>query len=197
MSKTFKYIKWSAINSWSTSTLSVFSSSSMISIISQNPNSSLLSINYIGKDIIGQLSSMIFLWKNSKNFDKYCSVKYVTYASIIQQVGFILEYNSFFISDDKYYVLPFLGFCNVLKNISFIMIGATNAKSIKNISSKNIGEIYMKVTTTNTIASTFGLVSGIFILNIVPHKYISSLIIPSLTFLSVYSIRKATQIANK
>ena len=28
------------------------------------------------------------------------------------------------------------------------MIGATNAKNIRNISPKNIGEMYMKVTTT-------------------------------------------------
>lgn len=195
MSKTFKYIRWSAINSWSTSTLSVFSSTNVLSCIIKEDST--LSINYIGKDIIGQLSSMIFLWKNSKNFDKYCSVKYVTYASIIQQLGFILEYNSFFITSDKYYILPFLGFCNVLKNISFIMIGATNAKNIRNISPKNIGEMYMKVTTTNTLSSTFGLLSGIFILNIVPHQYISNLIIPSLSFLSVYSMRKATIIANK
>ena len=195
--KTLKYAKWLAIYNWSSSTMSVISTSSMLNIIAKPESHSLLSVNYIGKDIIGQLASMFYLWKNSKKVDKQNPLKYITYGCVLQQVGFVIEYSSIFVSTDKYYILPLLGFCNVLKNISFTVVGAINAKNMRNISSDNIGEIYMKITTANTLASTFGLISGITIVNFMPHKYISTLIVPSLSFLSIYTLRKATKVASE
>jgi hypothetical protein len=184
-----------AINSWATSTSSVISTNSMLSSIMVTPSyTSLVTTTYIGKDIIGQLGGLAYAWKTGKNADKE-PLKYVTNGVIVQQMAIALENSSMLITD-RNFVLPFLGLSSVLKNSSFISIGAVNASNLQKLSKNNIGEFYSRVASINTISSSIGMITGIGIIHFVPSYTIRSLLIlPVLSCISIYSIRKATKLS--
>ena len=192
---TKNYVKWMAINSWATSTSSVISTNSMLSSIMVTPSyTSLVTTTYIGKDIIGQLGGLAYAWKTGKNADKE-PLKYVTNGVIVQQMAIALENSSMLITD-RNFVLPFLGLSSVLKNSSFISIGAVNASNLQKLSKNNIGEFYSRVASINTISSSIGMITGIGIIHFVPSYTIRSLLIlPVLSCISIYSIRKATKLS--
>ena len=87
-----QYLKWSAINSFSTSVSSVISTNSMLSsITSEGPSySSIITTNYIGKDIIGQLGGLIYAWKTGKTADSQ-PLKYITKGVCVLQASFYIE----------------------------------------------------------------------------------------------------------
>ena len=188
------YLKWMAIHSFSSSISSVISTNSMLSSIMVKPcYTSIVATNYIGKDIIGQLGVLMYVWKTGKNSDKY-PLKYITKGGIVLQASFFLENSAPLITNSSL-VLPFLGFCSILKNISFISIGAVNAKNIQKISKGNIGEFYSKVASINTIASTMGMLVGIGIIYLIPSYNIRSyVILPVTGIISMYSLRKGTKL---
>jgi hypothetical protein len=189
-----KYLFWMAVNSWSTSYSSVISTNSMLSSVTgTSPEfSSVVTTTYIGKDIIGQLGGLGYAWKTGKTADKQPD-KYITKGAVIQQVSFYLETASIFITD-KAMVMPFLGVCSTMKNVSYISIGAVSANNIQKISPKNIGEFYARVASINTLASTFGMMAGVFSIHYMPNT--NMYFLPVMSVISVYSLRKATNIAN-
>ena len=127
------YLKWSAINSFSTSICSVISTNSMLSSIITTPSyTSVIATNYIGKDVIGQLGSIIYAWKTGKHADSK-PLKYITSGSILLQTSFFIENFSPFITN-KLFIIPFLGLSSTLKNISFLSIGAVNTHNLQKIS---------------------------------------------------------------
>lgn len=190
------YIKWMAINSWATSTSSVISTNSMLNSIMTTPSyTSIIATTYIGKDILGQLGGLIYAYKTGKHADKN-PLNYVSKGVFLGQLSFYLENFSPLISN-KNLILPFLGLSSCLKNVSFISIGAVNANNLQKISNQNIGEVYTKVASINTLASTGGMITGIAIINFLPSYTVRTfLIMPILTFISLYSLRKSTTIAN-
>jgi hypothetical protein len=183
-----------AVNSWSSSVSSVISTNSMLSSVTgTTPEfSSVVTTTYIGKDIIGQLGGLGYAWKTGKTADKQPS-KYITKASLIQQASFYLETASVFVTD-KSMVMPFLGMCSTMKNVSYISIGAVSANNIQKISPKNIGEFYARVASINTLTSSFGMLAGILSIHYMPNT--NMYILPVMSVISVYSLRKATEIAN-
>ena len=86
-----QYLKWTAINSFSTSVSSVISTNSMLSsITSEGPSySSIITANYIGKDIIGQLGGLMYAWKTGKTADTQ-PLKYITKGVFILQASFYI-----------------------------------------------------------------------------------------------------------
>ena len=186
------YLKWSAINNFTTSISSVISTNSMLhSINIPNPSyESIITLNYVGKDIIGQFGSLLYSWKKGKNSDVE-PLKHIIYGGIFLQTSFFIENSTPLITNSSY-ILPILGFSNIIKNISFISIGSVNIQNIQKISKgHNIGEIYSKISSINTIASTFGMVIGIVIIHFVPSHTIRTLcILPFLSVINIYSLHK-------
>jgi hypothetical protein len=140
-----KYISLMGINSMINSCASVLSTNSMLSVVTETPSySDIISINYIGKDIVGQIGGLYYVLKTGKNADKK-PYNYITKGIIFQQISYNLE-NFLPNIINKNYFLPTLGFTSLLKNISFISIGAVNANNLQKLSNKeSIGELYSKV----------------------------------------------------
>ena len=196
MSGLKKYLVWMAVNSWANSTLSVISTGSMLNSIMCTPSyTSAVVTTYIGKDIFGQLGSLGYAWKTGKQADKN-QIKYITNGSLILQLSYYLENASILITAPDL-VLPFLGTSSAMKNISFITIGAANASILQKLShGKQIGEFYSKVTGINTLSSSLGMLTGIGILNFIPSYEIRTYVVmPLLTAVAVYSIRRASSVA--
>lgn len=199
-----QYLKWSAINSFSTSVSSVISTNSMLSSITSGPSySSIMTTHYIGKDIIGQLGGLMYAWKTGKTADSQ-PLKYITKGVFVLQASFYIE-NLAPLVTNKLFILPFLGFSSSLKNISFISIGAVNANNLQKLATQtqspsvtsNIGECYSKAASINTISSTLGMISGIGIIYFIPsYTFRTTVILPVMSIISIYSLRKATKIAN-
>lgn len=199
-----QYLKWSAINSFCTSVSSVISTNSMLSCItastpsihSIHSYSTIITTNYIGKDIIGQLGGLMYAWKTGKKADSQ-PLKYITKGALVLQASFFIENSAPFITD-KLLVLPFLGLSSTLKNISFISIGAVNAKNLQKLSTESpskIGECYSKAASINTISSTLGMVCGIGVIYFIPSYTIrTTVILPTMSLISIYSLRKATSL---
>ena len=63
------------------------------------------------------------------------------------------------------------------------------------INKNDVGYSYSKISTINTLSSTFGMVCGLAIVSMVPSYIIRSLVImPLITILNIYCIRKATML---
>ena len=190
---TKKYVIWMATNSCLISCQNVLSTNSMLTSIFVNP-SSLANLNYILKDVLGQFGGLLYSWKNGKNADKI-PLEYITKGGLIQQFGFHLENASILIKDENL-ILPFLGISSITKNVSFISIGAVNSKNLNKLSqkNKNIGELYSKIASINTISSSVGMLLGLGIIFFVPSYTLRSyVILPCLSIGSIYTLRKATK----
>ena len=123
---------------------------------------SVRTFNYIGKDIIGQLGSLVYLSKVSKNSDKE-PLKFIATFNLIQQSSLLLTCMTPLLPS---YFIFVAGGANVLSNISFIGYGALNAKCIQKLQDNNIGEIYSKISIINTLGSSVGLLGGTLLLSV-------------------------------
>jgi hypothetical protein len=198
-----RYGAYMALHNWSTSTSFVLSTNSILhSLVSPERSSAISTVGimtstYIGKDIIGQLGGMMYSWKTGKQADKK-PLPYVTKGALIDQCALHIENSSMLFSKAcPELLLPVLGISSIMHNTAFVSVAAVNAKNIQSLASKSIGQTYSKLAAVNTLASTIGMLSGISILSIVPSYTIRSIVIlPVLSTISVYSLRKATRIAD-
>lgn len=227
-----RYIGWMALNSFTNSCSSVLSTHSMLGSIMTTPSyTGIVTTTYIGKDILGQLGGLYYSWRTGNKADTQ-PMKYVMKGSLIQQAGYHLENLSILINNSNY-ILPFLGVSTTIKNISFISIGAVNARNLQKLAMQdskevradskslsdfsntekpspqvlkpspqplnaNIGELYAKVASINTLSSTMGMILGIGIVHYVPSYSVRSCVfLPFLSFMSLYSVRRATMIAEE
>ena len=110
------FMKWSFISNVAISAEGVLGIHSMLNynIASSLDNSSLLTTNYIGKDIIGQVGGLYYIHKTGKHIDKEPR-KFLIKSHLLQQSGISLEYLSGII---ELPFLPVLGIASILKNIS-------------------------------------------------------------------------------
>lgn len=189
-----RYLKWVALNSFTTSIQTVISTNSMLTSIIKTPSyTDVIATTYIGKDIIGQLFGLCYSLSTSKKAD-IVPKKYIIKGSILGQIAFLLDNISPLIKN-SFYILPILGLSSALKNISFISIGAVNVSTLQKISKNNIGESYSKVASINTISSTLGMITGICIIHIIPSLTIRTFFItPILGIISVYSLSRSVQL---
>jgi hypothetical protein len=193
-----KYLGWMALNSWSSSVNSVIATNSMLgSIIGTSPSyCASITTTYVGKDVVGQLGGLVYAWKTGNKADSE-PMKYVTKGVSMQQMGCYLE-NASLLFTAKFPMLAYLGVSSVIKNVSFISIGAVNAQNIQKISDGSVGEFYTKVASVNTLAATLGMLTGVGVIHFLPSYTLRSLLVmPAMSAISIYSIRKATEIANK
>lgn len=186
--KYIKYIGWSFVSNILVSTESAISTHSMLHAITTNEIAS--SVNYIGKDVIGQIGSIIYILNNSKNVDNNPK-KFLFYSNILQQTSYFMMCSTPLFSS---YFLPIAGLSNILSNISFISYGAINAKCINKISiDKNLGEIYAKISIINSVGSSIGLICGLYITMLVPDHDTRLLFIPFLAIARIYTFNLAIE----
>lgn len=182
-----EYIRWSFISNVISSTEYALATHSMLHAIDTGSETT-RTANYIGKDIIGQLGGIGYMAKMGERVDKQPS-RFLLHSNIIQQVSLASMCITPFAPS---YFLPIAGCSNILSNISYIGFGAINAKCIQRLAiDNNTGEVYAKITTINTLASSIGLLIGLSITVIIPDHGLRLLIIPFLAFGRVYTFNRA------
>lgn len=195
ISKNYKhYLKWSFLSNTIISIESILSTHSLLSAVGSNNTELEISINYIGKDIFGQLGSLIFIEKFGKkiNNDPYKFIKYNVMP--IQQAAIMIECITPLVNN--FYFLFLGSIANIGKNISFTGTGAINAIIIQQLSKtseNNIGEIYAKLTIINTFASTLGMGIGLGIIAFIPDHYSRLPVVFLLGYLRYYTFMKCIQ----
>jgi len=182
-----QFIGWSFVSNILVSAESVIATHSMLHSI--NTDSEMTrTMNYVGKDIIGQIGGLFYLANIGKKIDQKPE-KFLLYSNIIQQGSFLSITMTPFTPE---YFLVIAGASNILSNISFTSYGAINAKCIQKLSlSDNVGEIYAKVSIVNTMGSSIGLLLGLFITMKVPDHSGRLMILPFLGIFRVYSFQRA------
>lgn len=182
-----QYVGWSFISTVLVSAESAMSTHSLLHAINTD-SETLRTINYVGKDIIGQLGGLGYMAKMGEKSDKE-PLKFLNYSNIIQQSSYIMICSTPFVSD---YFLPIAGFSNILSNISYTGYGAINAKCVQKLATdNNIGEIYAKITVINTLGSSIGLILGLGITACLPDHGSRLAILPFLAIGRVYTFNKA------
>lgn len=185
-----KYMKWSFVSTMLVSIQTAMATHSMLDVVGDPISESYRTINYIGKDVIGQFGSLAYMSYMGEKSDKN-SKDFLLYSNITQQASFILMSITPMISN--FYFLPVAGMSNLLSNISFTGYGAINAKCIQEMSNDNIGEIYSKITTVNTMASSIGLGIGIAVTFAVPDHETRTTLVPIVGIMRIYAYNKAIE----
>ena len=184
-----QYVAWSFVSNLIVSAESAMGAHSMLSAIGSESDT-YRTINYIGKDIIGQVGALGYLAKMSQRADKEPR-RFMLYSHVIQQAAFLAMFTTPIVPT---YFLPVAGLSNILSNISFAGFGAINAMCIQQLANdNNIGEIYAKITMINMIGSSIGLATGISITILIPDHSTRLFITPLLAYVRVYSLNRAVQ----
>jgi hypothetical protein len=184
-----KYVGWSCTSNIIASIESVLSTHSMLSVVGNTSNELTLSINYIGKDIVGQLGGLLYMSKMGEKADKE-SRKFINWSMGFQQCAVLVECATPLIPIQAF--IPIAGLANIGKNISFTGLGAVNAKIIQTLAQdNNTGEIYAKISVINTLGSTIGMGLGLAIASAIPDHTTRLCIMPFLACMRVYSYNKA------
>jgi len=182
------YIGWSFLTNVIVSAESVLSTHSILSAVSLDNTELIRTVNYVGKDIIGQVGGLWYMSKISQKADKDPK-KFLLYSNIIQQSSYMANcITPMFPS----YFLYIAGISNIASNISFTGFGAVNARCIQILAiDDNIGEIYAKISIVNTIGSSIGMITGLYITSIFPDHETRLCLIPFLGIARVYTYKKA------
>jgi glutamate N-acetyltransferase/amino-acid N-acetyltransferase len=184
-----KYVGWSCISNVVISIESVLSTHTMLSVVGQTNSDITLSINYIGKDIVGQLGGLWYMHKIGQKVDKESS-KFINYSIFFQQSAVIMECATPLLPIGMF--IPIAGIANVGKNIAATGMGAVNARVIQKLAEdNNIGEIYAKISILNTLGSTIGMAIGLLIAARVPDHSMRLGLMPFFTVFRIYSYNKA------
>jgi hypothetical protein len=184
-----KYVGWYLFSNLVSSVEMVMSTHSMLSVVGTQTNA--LSINYIGKDIVGQIGGLWYMNKMSKTVDKNPrnfvnkSIQLEQYSTAVECAIPLLP---------VYLFVPVAGLCNISKNISFTGFGAINTKIIQTVSQgNNLGETYSKITILSTLVSSIGMCLGLLITYKIPDHTMRLTLLPLLAFLRIYSFEKSIE----
>ena len=184
-----RYVGWSCLSNTIVSIESVLSTHSMLSVVGQSSSELTLSINYIGKDILGQIGGLLYLNKIGNKADKD-PTNFINYSMIFQQTAVIIQCATPLLPISMF--IPVAGLANIGQNIAFTGIGAINAKVIQKLAQENnIGEIYSKISVLNTLGSTIGMGIGLVIAAHVPDHTMRLCLMPFFTIMRVYSYNRA------
>lgn len=187
-----KFVKWSMLSNVIVSFETAISTHNMLASLNGGENTH-VTINYIGKDIIGQLGSLYYINKVSQTIDKN-PYNIVQKCNIMQQFSYMCICTAPFI--DTLWFLPITGLANILVNLSFTGFGAVNAICIKKLSNDNIGEIYSKLTIVNTMSSSIGLCIGVAFNTMINDPMINCIMIPISGIMRVITLNKSLDALN-
>lgn len=184
-----RHITWSFVSSALVSIETVVSTHNMLSAINGG-SETLRTVNYIGKDIIGQLGGLWFMSKMSSEADKHPK-RFLLYSNLIQQSAYVTICFTPIAPD---YFLPVAGVANLMLNIAFTGFGAINAKCIQKLTKDHVGETYAKITILNTMGSSLGLVTGLGVMSLTADNCLAHVaIVATVGSMRVYSFNKATE----
>ena len=184
-----EYLTWSFLSNIVVSAESAMASHSMLAAIGSD-SETYRTINYVGKDIIGQLGALGYISNMSTKADKDPH-KFLRYSHIIQQLAFASVFSTPLVPS---FFLPIAGCSNILSNISFAGFGAINAICIQRLAiDDNIGEIYAKISIINMIGSSVGLGAGVVITILIPDHATRLCLTPLLSIMRVYSMNRAVR----
>lgn len=187
-----KFVKWSFASNILASTQQTISSHSVLVAINPGGVSEITrTINYVGKDVIGQIGGMMYIAKIGHNADKNPR-DFLVKSNIVQQSSLACTTALPIIGNELF--LPIAGVSSILTNISFIGFGSINARCIQSLAEdSNIGEIYAKISIINTIGSSIGMIAGIYISYLLPDPESRLFIVPLLGIGRCYTYNKAVQ----
>lgn len=195
----YRYMGYQFLSNVFVSAQVAISTHNMLQVIS-SCEGAMRTVNYIGKDVFGQLGSLLYMSKLGFQADQNPG-KFLFKSHVIQQSSFLLVFATPLLPEGMF--LPMAGLASVMSNISFTGYGALNAKAIQELSSKNMqgvddmnsmnntGEIYSKITTVNTLGSTIGLALGIGISFLVPSYTLRLCLVPLLAYARVYTFNQS------
>lgn len=180
------------IHNFASSMSSVLATNSMLQSVSVNPTiPTVIASSYVSKDIIGQLGSLFYNFKFGKNADTH-PMKYVGFGVLLQQASYYLDTISPL--QEAIYILPILGLSSLFKNIAFTSIGSVSANKLQKYSNGNIGQLYSRIASINTISSSLGMMAGLGLIYYVPSWEVRTyLCMPILSFISFVAVRKAVE----
>jgi hypothetical protein len=184
-----KFMGWSFVSTALVSVQTAMSTHSMLDVVG---DSSYRSFNYIGKDIIGQVGGLYYMTHMGVQSDQK-PLKFLWYSNAVQQSSYFIMSATPLVSSDLF--LPMAGFSNTLANISFTGYGAINAKCIRHLSinGENTGEIYARITTMNTLASSIGLTVGVAVCMCIPEPEYRTALMPIVGLARVHAFNKAIE----
>lgn len=182
---------WNSTSVLLSSFQSAISTGCMLETISSNTAVNNIAFNYVGKDILGQLGSLAivsavgkYIDKNPENFLR-CSI-------ILQQASFLVEASTPLFPSELFVLIA--GGSNVVKCISFTGFGAINVKVMERLSEdggKNLGEIYSKIASLNTVTSSIGMALGLWFCYLVPCSMTRLAILPIVGAARYYCFMKS------
>lgn len=185
-----KYVFWSFLSNVLVSMQTAMTTHSMLDVIGSSNGEAVRTVNYIGKDIIGQLGALAYMAKMGEKSDSD-SRGFLNQASMIQQTSLLVMAVTPLVSHSLF--LPLAGTSNLMSNISFTGYGAINAKCIQAMSDGNVGEMYAKITTVNTMASSVGLGVGVGLCFAIPDHTSRACLVPLIGLARVYTFNKAIE----
>ena len=149
------------------------------SLMENNMDAIAVSMNFIGKDIIGQSLSLPIMNKISKMEHS----KILKSSLLIYEVSIFLECCTPLMGNNYFIYLASLG--NIGKNIGFTGYGAFNAHYINKMSpdKDNISEIYSKVSIFSSIFFSAGMICGLGIVRLIPDHTNRLMLLPFLGIL--------------
>lgn len=186
-----KFVRWNFVTNVAVSAQGVLATHGMLSVVGKASTEAVTSINYIGKDIIGQTAGLYYMSKMGKKADKQPK-KFLKKSLVLQQGAILLESCTPLLPLSAF--LPVAGIANMATNISFAGFGAVNAMAIQKLDKNNIGELYSRLAMINTIGSTIGMALGLAITTKVPsHTVRLMTVVPLLGVLRIYSVQKSIE----
>lgn len=161
-----KYLYWNSFSNFIVSIESVLSTHSMLTTVGANIGVN-VSINFIGKDIIGQIGSLYAMNKIGKYIDKE-PLRFLKMSLLLEQTSILMECATPIFPLSSFIAVG--GISNVGKGIAFSGIGCLSATVVNKLSidKDNIGEIYSKIGIVNTITTSVGMSLGLLIASLIP-----------------------------
>ena len=141
-----------------------------------------ISFNYMAKDVVSNIGSLIVINKLSK-FTDTDPTKLMYFSQAAYQISIVAECLAGYLH--TYMLIPTVGMAGIGKTISWTSIGAMNAKIIAKIDKDRIGENYARLTVVNTLANSIGTGIGLLIVH---HPYYI-ITLPFLTMARIWILK--------
>jgi len=181
------YFRYSAIYNFVSGIESTITTHSVFGALIQENNNILynVSFNYLAKDVVSNVGSLMVIGRLSKNVDKHpLGTMYL--SQFAYQAALISEcYAKEF---PEHFFIPILGFAGVGKAMAWTSVGAINAKVLSKIDPEKIGENYTKLAIINTTTSSLGTASGLLVVKCFPETFLVT--VPLCTIIRIYYLRK-------
>lgn len=154
---------WLSASTVASACQSVLSTEAMLSVLLGSGSQTW---NYVGRDVLGQLGGLLVMSGLTKQTDKNPR-QFLWMAHAFQQSSMALLLCTPVL--EPTWFMPVAAMANICSNVSFIAYGSMNAKCIQKLSERenNVGELYSKLTVTQTLASSAGLCLGMIVNEVV------------------------------